>query len=80
MEVKVALFGVTKDIIGQPEIRFSLPSPATVHTLLEQLNTDYPRLQGLSALAVAVNSEYAERDQALQTNDEIALIPPVSGG
>lgn len=80
MEVQIGLFGVTKDIIGQSEIRCSLASPATVQTLLEQLKVDYPRLQGLSSLAVAVNSEYAEHDQLLRANDEIALIPPVSGG
>ena len=80
MEVKIELFGVTKDIVGQSEIRCSLASSATVQTLLEQLKAQYPRLQGLSSLAVAVNSEYAESDQALRANDEIALIPPVSGG
>jgi molybdopterin converting factor subunit 1 len=80
IEVKIELFGVTKDIIGQSEIRCSLALPATVQTLLEQLQADYPRLKGLSSLAVAVNSEYAEDDQALRANDEIALIPPVSGG
>ncbi|MES2731112.1 MAG: MoaD/ThiS family protein [Bacteroidota bacterium] len=80
MEVKIDLFGVTKDIIGQSEIRYSLASPAKVHHLLEKLKAEFPRLQALSSLAVAVNSDYADHDQELQENDEIALIPPVSGG
>jgi molybdopterin synthase sulfur carrier subunit len=80
MEVKIDLFGITREIVGESHIRFSLPSPATVHLLLEQLKKHYPRLQGLSSLAVAVNSEYADQDLLLAENDEIALIPPVSGG
>ena len=80
MEVKIELFGITREIVGASRIGFELPSPATVHVLLEQLRKRYPRLQGLSSLAVAVNSEYAAQDVVLAENDEIALIPPVSGG
>jgi molybdopterin synthase sulfur carrier subunit len=80
MEVRIDLFGITREIVGESHIRFALSPPATVHTLLDQLKARYPRLQGLSSLAVAVNSEYAEPQWVLGENDEIALIPPVSGG
>ena len=79
-EVTVALYGITKDIVGQPEIRQGLSMPATVADLLGALRAKYPRLGELTSLAVAVNSEYAEVDWELHSNDEIALIPPVSGG
>ena len=78
--VKIALFWVTKDIIGQSEISRTLPQPATVETLLDDLKAAYPRLGRLSSLAVAVNNDYADAAYSLKEDDEIALIPPVSGG
>ncbi|MBC7923904.1 MAG: MoaD/ThiS family protein [Ferruginibacter sp.] len=78
--VRIALFGVTKDIVGQSEISRTLPQPATVAALLDDLKAAYPRLSGLSSLAVAVNNDYADAAYCLRENDEIALIPPVSGG
>ena len=80
MHVTIDLFGVTKDIIGRPQLRYSLPPEASVQVLLEKLRADYPPLARLSSLAVAVNSEYAEANWPLRESDEIALIPPVSGG
>ncbi|WP_158858061.1 MoaD/ThiS family protein [Lunatibacter salilacus] len=79
MEIK--LFGITKDIVG----RDMLPVPANiqVHTvteLKEWLYQQYPGLEKLSALAVAVNQTYAEDGTALDSTKEVALIPPVSGG
>ena len=80
MNLKIALFGIAKEIVGQPELALNFPEGQPVHQLLEQLRTDYPALRQLSSLAVAVNNEYAEDSQLLQEHDEIALIPPVSGG
>lgn len=80
MNLKIALFGIAKEIVGQPELTLTAPEGQPVHQLLEQLRTDYPALRQLSSLAVAVNNEYAEDTQLLQERDEIALIPPVSGG
>ena len=53
---------------------------ADVQTILGKLKNDFPKLQAIKSLLVAVNSEYAESDLILSENDEIALIPPVSGG
>jgi len=47
---------------------------------LIELKTNYPKLKDIKSLLVAVNSEYAESNLVLSENDEIALIPPVSGG
>jgi molybdopterin synthase sulfur carrier subunit len=80
MKLNIALFGITKEIVGQPEVAYSLPPATKVSELTERLKNDYPRLQELRSFVVAVNSEYAEEEYELQENDEVALIPPVSGG
>ncbi|TKK71668.1 molybdopterin converting factor subunit 1 [Ilyomonas limi] len=78
MELK--LFGVAKDIIGSNKLSITAEDFATVGELKQWLSQQYPKLQQLRSVAVAVNSEYAEDNQSLQNAYEIALIPPVSGG
>jgi molybdopterin synthase sulfur carrier subunit len=53
---------------------------ATVGELREALMAQYPALQELRSLFIAVNQSYADDSQPLRPEDEIALIPPVSGG
>lgn len=80
--MKVLLFGIAKDIIGASE--FEVPTqpklPSTVKELKEVLVVLFPEFNKLSSLAIAVNSEYADEKVSLHSNDEIAIIPPVSGG
>lgn len=84
--MNVLLFGVTKDIIGSPSL--SIPTtafkgknlPKTVGELRAFLGKSYPELLKLSSLAVAVNNNYANDEKEINSFDEIALIPPVSGG
>ena len=80
MSLKIALFGITREIVGTSVIELPAPAPATVGALLDELRKQYPALGELRSCAVAVNNEYASNDQALHTVDEIALIPPVAGG
>ncbi len=80
MQLNILLFGITKDIIGQSSITYEMPDNASVQHLLDQLKADYPELKDLNAVMVAVNSEYSKKDQILKESDEVALIPPVSGG
>ncbi len=80
MKLTIALFGITKEIIGKQSLNYELREGSNIHILLTNLHKDYPKLQDLKSLLVAVNSEYAENEQVLNENDEIALIPPVSGG
>lgn len=80
MQLNVLLFGITKEIVGQQKLRLQMPEPATVPQLLEKLHQDYPKLKELQSLMVAVNNEYGLAEQSLHESDEIALIPPVSGG
>lgn len=80
--MNILLFGITRDIIGESSLSFAEEEskPSTVGELKQLLGTSYPKLNSLSSLAVAVNNSYAEDGQVLNEKDEIAIIPPVSGG
>ena len=80
MQIKIAAFGITRDIVGARELDLQLKENATVNDLRTALGEAYPRLSDLASLAIAVNQEYAQNDIQLSENDEIVLIPPVSGG
>lgn len=80
MNLKVLCFGITRDIIGQFEYKLSLPADASVADLKQHLSTQFPGFATLKSLRIALNEEYAEDTMTLNENDEIVLIPPVSGG
>lgn len=80
MQVKIALFGITKEIIGKARLDYQLQEQTSVQALLSSLKAAYPALGNLNSLLVAVNDEYATPEQVLTEQDEIALIPPVCGG
>lgn len=80
MKVNVLAFGIAKDIFGSSSIDVEVSEDATVGTLRTELEEQYPRLKKLSSFMIAVNNEYADTLHTLQQRDEIAIIPPVSGG
>ena len=80
MKLNLLLFGITKDIVGQSKLVHEVPEAATVPQLVESLKQRYPAFKDLASMMVAVNNEYGQPHQVLHENDEIALIPPVSGG
>lgn len=80
MKYKINLFGITKDIVGNNVVEIDMGQLCDVKTVLSKLKTEFPKLKEIKSLMVAVNSEYAEGDLLLTEKDEIALIPPVSGG
>jgi len=80
MKLTLLSFGIAKDITGQRFREWELPAGAKVADLRTQLARQYPVLNKLSALRIAVNNEYAAEDVTLNEGDEVALIPPVSGG
>jgi molybdopterin converting factor subunit 1 len=80
MKLNVLLFGVAKEIVGNNQLALDMKEPATVNSLLGELKQTYPRFNNLQSLMIAVNDEYADLSQALSEQDEIAIIPPVSGG
>lgn len=77
----VLLFGVTRDIVGRGSLTLEQTDGLkTVGDLKRQLMDQFPALGELSSLAVAINQTYAREGDTLEETDEIALIPPVSGG
>lgn len=81
----ILLFGITKDIIGSTTLKLDTTKEKefkirTVGELKNYLGERYPKLNTLSSLAIAVNSAFAENGTLVNAEDEIALIPPVSGG
>jgi molybdopterin synthase sulfur carrier subunit len=80
MEINVLAFGIAKEIFGGSTTVADLPNDATVSNLKYVLEQRYPRLKQLATYMVAVNSEYALDGDTIHERDEIAIIPPVSGG
>ncbi len=80
MKYYINLFGITKEIIGSTSLEIGFSEPIVASELLEKLKHDYPKLREIKSLVLAVNNEYAEEDFLVHFRDEIALIPPVSGG
>ncbi|RFZ84986.1 MoaD/ThiS family protein [Mucilaginibacter terrenus] len=80
MTITILAFGIAKDIFGSNTITVDLHGDVDVACLKDTLEDRYPRLKQLSSYMVAVNNEYADNTLALTMSDEIAIIPPVSGG
>ena len=81
MQVRVLFFGVLKDLAGRGSDSISLPEHATVSDVLQYYEQRLSANHALwASIAVSVNQEYASADAQLRSNDEVALLPPVSGG
>ncbi|MBI2902266.1 MAG: MoaD/ThiS family protein [Candidatus Methylomirabilis oxyfera] len=81
MKVRVRCFATAREIVGTGELVIDLPEGSTLTQLFDQIQGQFPRLQGLAgSLLFSVNREYAPSDRRLVAEDEVALIPPVSGG
>jgi len=80
--ITIKLFAILKDKAGASEL--SIPdTPATVSDLLQQLSREHPEISNIlswGSVLVAVNQEFAKPDALLKDGDEVALMPPVSGG
>jgi molybdopterin converting factor subunit 1 len=81
MQVHLLFFGMLKEVTGRETVRLELPEGSRVSDLLEHYAASRPELQPYyDVIAVAVNQEYSEAGAVLKDGDEVALIPPVSGG
>jgi molybdopterin converting factor subunit 1 len=81
MQVRVLFFGVLKDLAGRSSDSLTLPDQATAGDVLEHYETRLTSLKGkLSSIAISVNQEYVGTEAKLHSGDEVALLPPVSGG
>lgn len=81
MRVQVLFFGLLKDVAGTPSEWLDLPEGSTLADLIQHYELRIPRIQELlPSLALSVNQHYAGPGTVLGNNDEVALLPPVSGG
>jgi len=81
MQVRVLFFGVLKDLVGQAEDSLSLPERAILRDVLSYYEERIPELKALSSsIAMSINQQYAPPESKLEPQDEVALLPPVSGG
>ena len=81
ISVKIKLFAALRDLIGNDEKLLLLPKESRSSAALDMLAVEFPQLnEWRPHLRVAVNWEYVSLDHILRDNDEVALIPPVSGG
>ena len=81
MKARVRLFAILREKAGASEVTLELPGGSTVADLVKEMAHRYPALlEGVAHTMVAVNTEYVQQSQVLHDGDEVALIPPVSGG
>jgi len=81
MQVQVLFFGALRDLVGRAHDALTLPEGAHLFDLLAHYENSVPRLKELlPAVALSINQEYASPGTALHDRDEVALLPPVSGG
>src|SRR2546425_7315998 len=81
MQIRVLFFGMLKDLVGRGSDSLSLHENARLSDVLSHYEEHIPRLKALTAsIAMSVNQEYAGPEAKLKQGDEVALLPPVSGG
>jgi molybdopterin converting factor subunit 1 len=81
LKVRVKFFASYREIVGQSDMVLELKDGTTVQMLVDCLKNRYERLGSLTDVIIAsVNKKYARDDVVLNEGDEIALLPPVSGG
>jgi molybdopterin converting factor subunit 1 len=80
-KIKVRLFANLRELVGEREITISLPGGVTVDHLNNEILKRYPQLKSFSnKFVTSVNCKVTTGDTIITSSDEIALLPPVSGG
>ena len=81
MRVTVRFFARLRELVGAGELEREVPDGATVGTVWDTLVAEYPAIAAYTAsMSCAVNIDYARMTTALSDGDEVAFLPPVSGG
>jgi molybdopterin converting factor subunit 1 len=81
MRVTVRLFARLRDLAGSGELVRDVPDPATVQSVWRTLVAEMPALQDYErTMSVAVNADYSKMTAPVSEGDEVAFLPPVSGG
>ena len=81
MRIRVLFFGVLRDVTGLGEDSIEVPEGGRAATVFEDYASRFPRLGEMSAsIVLAVNQRFSSPSEALADGDELAMLPPVSGG
>ena len=80
MNLSIKAFGIARDFLGEGETKFKLSQGTSILELKEALVKDYPEFEKIKSFSIAVNQEYQEDSFVINEGDEVAIIPPVSGG
>jgi molybdopterin converting factor subunit 1 len=81
MRVTIRLFARLRDLAGSGELVRDVAGPATVQSVWKALVLEMPALGAYErAMSVAVNADYARMSAPVSDGDEVAFLPPVSGG
>ena len=79
MKMKVRFFASYREIAGTNQVELQVKEGEIVSDLLKRVRHDFPGLPA-EGFRVAINAEFVEFSHVIKTGDEVALIPPVSGG
>ena len=81
MSITIRLFARLREIAGTGELQRTLPAQPTAETAWRELAREFPALtEYRDVVSCAVNEQYARFDTRLEEGDEVAFLPPVSGG
>lgn len=80
MTIKVLGFGIVREIFGDQAIMAELPESSSIADLRIYLEDGYPKLARLASYMIACDDNYAQPTDLINDRQEIAVIPPVSGG
>ncbi|NNE30628.1 MAG: MoaD/ThiS family protein [Saprospiraceae bacterium] len=80
MKIRLTSFGIAKDIVGQKEMEIDIETGSSIAQLKDILINRYPDFSALTSLSFAVDEEYREDGYTISENQQVIIIPPVSGG
>jgi molybdopterin converting factor small subunit len=80
MKIKIKAFGIAAEKCGKREWEQSFPDQVLLSVARKNLSAEFPALSDIINHSLALNQSYIHEDVVLKEGDEIAIIPPVSGG
>ena len=81
VHIRVLFFGIIRDVVGLREDSLELPSGGSLGSVFEHYAAQFPKLRGMAASTVlALNQQFSSPAAPVADGDEVAFLPPVSGG
>ena len=78
--IQIKTFGIAREIVGGSVASVAISDGTSVQQVKQQLIEQHPALATIGTFRLAVNQAFAQNDDLVRVGDEIAIIPPVSGG